>query len=172
MMNTDDDIDPFLNIGRFSILVGFLIGASGIALVTWAARYQQSLLWSTIGQIGLALLTAGLIEVVIFTGISKIKDRLTRDAREMTAIMKRLDEDRTRSHERLAELGKQIDSIDRKRHTIKVECNLELILIKLEAIHRAADPKYRELMERLEKERNANRTGEGASHRERRCDAL
>jgi hypothetical protein len=153
-MTTSTDPDRFLKTHRFNTAAGLILTALGIAIIAASATSAQppSRVSVVFGQIGSAVLAAGLIELVLFTGIQQLKLFLTARWRALFKDIEASQADVKEILKETDELLQEQRETNERLHWKRVETELQFIRNDLEVIHRIVDPQYGDLMRRLEEQ--------------------
>lgn len=149
------EADEFVS-GKFEVMAGTFLAIAGLGLIAATAAIEPISLPSQIlNQIGVAALTAGILEFVFASVLKALKRRI---AQPYVEIQKMIDNVQKELAEASGEIAKcTLDSIDGKLDQIRlaldhhrdyVESN---IYEKLEEIHRAADAEYKRIAEKVDK---------------------
>src|SRR5262245_60115298 len=112
-MDRGQEPDQFLNVARLNLSFGILAIVCGVVLALLGKPSGESALGFLSQQMGVAMFTAGAINLLAATAFGKLKDYLTRDARQLHQALndaqERLAKDITEMKTRVGELLARAD---------------------------------------------------------------
>lgn len=149
--------DDYIRVGRLSLIVSGILLAVGVALVAWGADQNKPLSRELGSQIGVALVTTAVIDLLLLRGVESWKRSVAAPFVGLADSMLKTD---AAMDKILAETETVIREVKEDSHRDQVETKLELIMNELEALRLAIDPDYRNAIEMIESKRKASTTQE------------
>ena len=147
--------DDYIRGDRLHLFLAILLFSGGVVLIAWGADPDKSLLRELGSQLGAALLTTAVIDLLLLRGVESWKRSITAPFVLLAESMQKTD---SAMDKVLSDTERLIKESTDQIHREQVEMNLELIKIELEVIRRVVDPNYRQLAEAMENEQGKDMT--------------
>jgi hypothetical protein len=141
--------DDYIRTGRLNFVFALLFAVIGILVIKGGLEPNASLYRELLKEIGVALLTAALVDILLLGSFERFKANLAAPFIEAATLQRQRNESFSKL---MDQVGKKLDQINEETFRIGVETDLKLIRSDLEVIHYAVDPVYRKIVDATRKD--------------------